>query len=165
MEQLFSFTQNRKTEKGKQIERCLLEIYQWDETIQITQEYDYSYKRPNDQNEELEYNLVREVEMCTQLSIDLKKGDVRVWNSLITKGFFGDIRGQKKPSVSKNRFDRVSEFTTESFYKGNKRGGGKWGKRYERKVDEAYKILRGIIQPRMPAGRPTHHANHPTTPP
>lgn len=149
MEQLFSFTQNRKTEKGKQIERCLLEIYQWDETIQITQEYDYSYKRPNDQNEELEYNLVREVEMCTQLSIDLKKGDVRVWNSLITKGFFGDIRGQKKPSVSKNRFDRVSEFTTESFYKGNKRGGGKWGKRYERKVDEAYKILRGIIQPRI----------------
>ena len=74
MEQLFSYEQNKKTDKGKQIERVSLEIYFWEETIQIKQEYEYTYKRPNDGEESVpEYTLVREVEMATELTIDLKK--------------------------------------------------------------------------------------------
>mgnify|MGYP001166221826 FL=1 len=150
MEQLFSYEQNKKTDKGKQIERVSLEIYFWEETIQIKQDYDYSYKRPKDGDNDIpEYTLVREVEMSTELTIDLKKANYRVWNSTVTKGFFGDIRGMKKPNISKNRFDRLAEFTTEAFYKGNKRGSGKWGKRYSDKVDQAFIILKDLIQPRI----------------
>jgi len=145
MERIFNHTQLRKTDKGKCYEKCDINIYHAGDTLLVESEYTFTYRRPNDDNQE-EFTLSREVETVRRLSLDLKNSNFTVYNHTHTKGFFGDLKSAK-PKTNKNRFDLLAEMTSFGFYKGGKEKG--WGIRFDRKIEEACSVMRNVIQPRI----------------
>jgi len=145
MERIFNHTQLRKTDKGKCYEKCDINIYHAGDTLLVESEYTFTYRRPNDDNQE-EFTLSREVETVRRLSLDLKNSNFTVYNHTHTKGFFGDLKSAK-PKTNKNRFDLLAEMTSFGFYKGGKEKG--WGIGFDRKIEEACSVMRNVIQPRI----------------
>lgn len=145
MEKIFNYSQLRKTDKGKCYEKFNIEIYHYDETILVDLEYTFTYRRPNDGNQE-EYTLSREVETVRRLNLNLKNSNFIVYKHTHTKGFFGDLKSSK-PKSNRNRFDLLAEMTSFGFYKGGKEKG--WGVRFNKKIEEAWETLRSVIQPKI----------------
>jgi hypothetical protein len=145
MERIFNHTQLRRTDKGRSYEKCNVDIYYYNDTILFECEYTFTYQRPNDDDQEV-FMLSREVETVRRLNLNLKTSNFTVYNHTHTKGFFGDLKSAK-PKTTKNRFDLLAELTSFGFYKGGKEKG--WGVRFDKKIEEAWVLMKDIIQPRI----------------
>ena len=146
MEKIFTYSQNRKTEKGKCNENCTINVYYYNDVISIDLTYYFSYIRPKEVDQ-VEVALHRHVDTEHNINLNLKNGDFYVFSSTTNRGFLGSSKGpggQRK----KNKFNHLADITSVGFFGGSKKGDG-WGVRYKKKADECWKLIKDIIQPRI----------------
>ena len=146
MEKVFNYKQNKKTDKGKCQENCSIDIYHYDDTLIVELSYLFTYMR-FDENNENEIELKRRVETEHRLSLDLKTSDFHVFTQTTNKGFLGGSKSSNSRTY-KNKFSQLEDITSVGFFGGSKKGSS-WGIRYKKKTEEAWDLIRGIIQPRI----------------
>ena len=146
MERVFTYEQIRKTEKGKCDEKCSINIYHYNDVLSIDLTYHFTYSRAKIQDEE-EYQLHRFVYTEHNINFNLKTGDFHVYTLTRNRGFLGDTKSSNNRRI-KNKFTQLADITSVGFFSGSKKGEG-WGVRYRRKAEEAWEIIRGIVQPRI----------------
>jgi hypothetical protein len=147
MDLIFDYTQNRKTDKGKCIENYDIKLYHESDYLLLEIQYNYSYQRPKETDDEGEYTLTREVENEYTLRLDLKSANFWVFSHITTKGFFGERHGGSSKTI-KNNFKKLSDLTNDAFFNGCKKSN-EWGVRFKNKIEQAYELIKGIIQPRI----------------
>lgn len=146
MEKVFNYKQNKKTDKGKCQENCSIDIYHYDDTLIVELSYLFTYMR-FDENNENEIELKRRVETEHRLSLDLKTSDFHVFTQTTNKGFLGGGKSSNSRTY-KNKFSQLEDITSVGFFGGSKKGSS-WGARYKKKTEEAWDLIRGIVQPRI----------------
>jgi len=147
MERVFTHTQKRKTDKGKCLEECSVNIYYYNDALLIDIKYNFSYSRPRDNDQE-EYELSRNVETEHSIELNLLNANFHVYSVTRNKGFLGESKSPYDRKF-KNKFTQLADITSIGFFGGCKKGTKSWGVRYERKMDEAWETIRSIIQPRI----------------
>ena len=146
MEKVFNYKQNKKTDKGKCREKCSIDIYHYDDTLILELSYLFTYMRFDESNQN-EFELKRRVETEHRLSIDLKSSDFRVFTQTTNKGFLGGNKSSNGRD-HKNKFSQLEDITSVGFFGGSKKGST-WGVKYRKKTEEAWNLIREIIQPRI----------------
>ena len=146
MERVFTYAQTRETEKGKCNEKCSIDVYFYNEAINVELTYHFNYIRPSNYKDSGE-GLTRYVEMEHSIELNLKTGDFYVYTSTLNRGFLGDSKSSPQRKF-RNKFSQLANITSVGFFSGSKKGDG-WGVRYQRKAEQAWEIIKDIIQPRI----------------
>lgn len=146
MERIFNYEQNRKTEKGKCNETCSINVYYYNDALSIDLTYSFTYIRPKDHGQ-YDYELHRFVETEHNINLNLISGDFYVYSMTTNKGFLGDTKSSNNKKY-KNKFSQLADITSIGFFSGSKKGDG-WGVRYKKKSEEAWGVIKDIIQPRI----------------
>ena len=147
MERVFTHTQKKKTDKGKCYEECSINVYHYNDAIAINISYNFNYTRPRDNDQE-EYELSRHVETEHSLELNLQTADFYVYSVTRNKGFLGESKSTNDRKF-RNKFTQLADITNVGFFGGCKKGTKSWGVRFERKMNEAWDVIRDIIQPRI----------------
>lgn len=147
MDLIFNHTQKRKTDKGKCNELYELNIFHNNDLLLIEIDYLYTFNRPKDNNDQEEYTLSREVKNEYTVTIDLSNSNVWTYSHITTKGFFGERHGGRSHK-KRNDFKTLSEITTDALFNGCKKSN-EWGKRFGTKINEAFYIVKNILQPHI----------------
>ena len=146
MENVFTYTQNRNTEKGKCIEKVSIDVYHYNDAISIDLSYHFTYRRHGDTYKN-ELDLHRYVETEHNINLDLNSGNFYVFSQTTNRGFLGESQSSAGRRL-RNNFKLLADITSIGFEGGSKKGDG-WGVRYSKKVDECWDVVRSIIQPKI----------------
>lgn len=147
MERVFTYEQNRKTDKGRCFENSSINIYYYNDALSIDLTYNFTYIRPKD-GVTSDNGLHRQVETEHNINLNLKNGDFYTFTTTTNRGFLGDTKSSQNKRI-KNNFKQLSHITSIGFFGGSKKGSDGWGVRYLNNAEKAWEIVKDLVQPRI----------------
>lgn len=139
MDLLFQYNQTKKFKNTDTDNRCSLRLYEFENLVHFTGEYNFSYSR---------YGTKHTVEIEHLITINVKNGDIDCTYRIGSQPSDSDTKTKSKPIRKTNNFSMLFEMIENGLYRGEKRRDY-WGRKFNKSLEQILYCIEDVLGPHL----------------